>query len=351
MMQIYSIWNRWIDHLAAVVVRVREAWRARRALVIAREETRFVIRQAPALRQADSAGAASNAEGSSARALAAAARGCFVTLDLAAEEFVSQRIQVPAQAREFLTGIVRNQIDLLSPWPSAQALFGFDAEVCRQDAALLDVRVAMISRARVEAMRGELTALGVEVDQVTAREPNAGDNPPIVLWSRFEREPGTESGRRPIIMAVLALLAVSLGLSAWALASAAAVNTASDEVAERSAQVQRQFELGHTGNAALSPSEVAWNEKANSPAAVLILEALSRGFPDTAYITELSLQKSTLRLIGLTTDAPSLLAPLEQSGQFTGAHFFAPTTRGPDGALYWFHIEAQVVPHFDLPEK
>ena len=95
--------------------------------------------------------------------------------------------------------------------------------------------------------------------------------------------------------------------------------------------------------ASLDPAERAWALKETSPAGVVVLEMLSRALPDTAYITELSLQKATMRITGLTDAAPALIAPLESNGQFAEVHFFAPTTRGPDGRLFWFHIEARVV--------
>jgi len=82
-----------------------------------------------------------------------------------------------------------------------------------------------------------------------------------------------------------------------------------------------------------------------------VLEALSRALPDAAYLTELHLDNTTLRMIGLASDAPSLIAPLERSGHFTDVHFFAPTTRGPDGSLFSFHIEARVVPRLDVMEN
>src|SRR5262249_8955527 len=100
--------------------------------------------------------------------------------------------------------------------------------------------------------------------------------------------------------------------------------------------------------AALDPAERAWNQKETAPSGVMLLETLSQALPDNAYLTELTLQKSTLRIIGLTGDAPALIAPLE--GAFAEVHFFAPTTRGPDGQSFWFHIEARVDPQHAVAE-
>jgi general secretion pathway protein L len=103
--------------------------------------------------------------------------------------------------------------------------------------------------------------------------------------------------------------------------------------------------------ASLSPNERAWYAKETSPTAAIVLEALSRALPDGAYLTELRLENATLRMIGLASDAPSLIAPLEHSGHLTDVHFFAPTTRGPDGTLFRFNIEARVEPHFKIAEE
>jgi general secretion pathway protein L len=113
--------------------------------------------------------------------------------------------------------------------------------------------------------------------------------------------------------------------------------------------LQRQLQGGRAAAATASadPAERAWALKETSPSGVVVLEILSRALPDQAYVTELSLQKATMRVVGLTEDAASLIAPLEGSGQFADVHFFAPSTRGPDGRLFWFHIEARVVPHLE----
>jgi general secretion pathway protein L len=84
---------------------------------------------------------------------------------------------------------------------------------------------------------------------------------------------------------------------------------------------------------------------------VIVLEALSRAIPDSAHLLEIRLEGTTLRLIGLADDAPAMLAPLEQSGHLTGVRFFAPTTRGSDGRLFRFHIEARVEPHTKIADE
>ena len=81
------------------------------------------------------------------------------------------------------------------------------------------------------------------------------------------------------------------------------------------------------------------------------VEALSRALPDNAYLTELSLENATVRIVGLAKDAPSLIAPLEHSGAMTGVHFSSPTTREPDGTHFRFHIEGRAEPYNKRPEQ
>jgi general secretion pathway protein L len=344
-MRIDAVWKRWIEILAGLIVAVQEAWRARNALCIGLENNRPVVRS----------GAAALARVPTAAALPDAARGHFVTLELPPDEIVLQRINVPAQAREFLPGIIRNQIERLSPWPIDQVVYGFDAVASPTDPQTLDARVLMTARGQIETARSALAGMGVTPDRIVAREQGSADAPPITLWSRFDTGSGRglERPRRMIVGAVLAVFGISVAVSAWSLFSASAIWAESEDVATRTAALQRQLQPSRPSLASASadPAERAWISKQTAPAGMMVLEALSRALPDDAYITELSLQKSMLRIVGLTSDAPSLIAPLEHFGQFAEVRFFAPSTRGPDGRLYWFHIEARVEPHNELAEN
>ena len=369
-MQIGAIWGRWIKVLAALLLAWREVWRAQRSLIVSHDDDRLVVRQAksdsnPIVRLMRPGGPESSpAECVLTELLPGtpapddvvrAAQSGFVVFQLPTDKLVVRHISVPAQAREFLPGIVRNKVERLSPWPVEQTAYGFSAEASQEDAATLDVRVFTTSRAAVNSARDELDAIGLAPDQIAARRNDLSTAPSVVLWSRLADAPheAVERTHRQIGVAIVAIFLLSVGLSLWALFSAASLRAESEELAARSRTLQRQLEGSRTPQAiaSLPPAERAWAWKESMPSAVIVLEALSRALPDTAYLTELHLDNTTLRMIGLASDAPSLIAPLERSGHLADVHFFALTTRGPDGSLFRFHIEARVVPRLEVTEN
>ena len=421
MMQIATIWGRWIEVLAGLLFAWREVWRARSTLVVQHANDRFIVRQAkpsggtlipqagseeissidfasrnlvipqdressevisyaslsthllasddlrisaPLVGEAMSINDAGGSPSES-TVLAAgtrapddvvrAAQDGFVVLELPTDKIVVRRISVPAQAREFLPGIVRNQVERLSPWPVDQTVYGFDAAASQEDSAALDVCVFISSRAAVESARDELDAMGLPPDRIVARQDETLASAPIALWSRLtdvSRET-VERTRRQIGVGIAVFVLLSVSLTAWGFSSAASIRGESDELAARAKTLQRQVQGSRTPQAiaSLPPAERAWAWKEISPSTVIVLEVLARALPDAAYLTELRLDNSTLRMIGLTSDAPSLIGPLERSGHLTAVRFFAPTTRGPDGTLFKFHIEAQVVPRLEIKEN
>jgi general secretion pathway protein L len=215
------------------------------------------------------------------------------------------------------------------------------------------------SRAIIDSALAELAAIGLRVDRIVARATSryeGGEATNLVaIWSRLAdgaRE-SLEGVRRLIGIGLAAALATTAVLTLWALVSASSIRDETEALAARSKALQRQAQAGRTpaSVSALPPSERAWVSKEISASAAIVIEALSRALPDSAYLTEIRLDAATLRITGLADDAPALLAPLEQSGHLSKVRFFAPTTRGPDGKLFRFHIEAQVEPHINIAEE
>lgn len=365
MTDIGTLLRRWLDLLAATYFAQCEAWRGRRSLIVTCANDQFVIRRSPAGDRAKQRGQPTGQAGNpvvavvdagkriSAAVSRLAGRG-FIVLELSDEIVVLRRIAVPVQAREFVGGIVANQIERLSPWRPDQAVYGFAADVDAEDPAMLKVHVLIASRAVVDGARGRLEAIGLVADRVVAslRDTNAKA---VLLWSRLADFSAENQNRirHQIGIGVAAVIGASLCLSLWAIASAEAIRGTSADVAIRIETLRRQMQAPLTlkSAASLPANERAWYEKEMSPSAAIVIEALSRALPDTAYLTELNLQGTTLRISGLGTDVPSLIAPLEHSGSLTDVHFSAPTTRGFDDTHFTFHIDGLVEPQVKLADS
>src|SRR5215468_1035073 len=353
-MQIVAILQRWLDVVASVFFACREMWRARRALVVSRSAGEFIVRKAEPQRDAIVRPHQPNADtvvaavpgGTEAPAhVLRSARNGFVIFELGSDDVAVRRLNIPAPAREFLPGIVRNQIERLSPWNFDQVAYGFDAAPNTEDPANLDVRVSIVSRRVIDAARNEVAATGLTVDRIVTRPDEASGAGTVTLWSDGTREDATRFRNR-IAAGIAATIVISVALSAWAVTSAQSLREESDAVEARSKTVQRQIAAARSPQAlaSLSPQQRLWGARETSPAAVVLLEALSRTLPDAAYLTELRLENATVRMVGLAKDAPALIAPLEQSGQLADVRFAAPTTRDADGVSFRFHIEARVEP-------
>jgi general secretion pathway protein L len=364
-MNIGLLLRRWIDVLGATYFAQREVWRARRALVVSCENGQFVIRKAPA----DQGGVArpeqwnaqerspvlavlAAGERASAEILQAARRGIII-LEFPSENVAVRRLSVPVQARDVVAGIVHNQIERLSPWQSDGAIYGFDTAVNSEDAVTLDVRVLIAARAVVDCALARLAASGLVADRIIAHPPTTETAKAITLWSRLADISAEDQSliRRRVGVGIGAVVAASFGLTLWATISANAISRANDDVATRIDTLRRHLQSPlafRSAAASLPPQQREWYNKETSPSAIIVLEALSRALPDGAYLTELSLQGATLRIVGLAKNAPPLIAPLEHSGVLAEVHFFSPTTREPDGEHFRFHIEGRAQPNVEL---
>jgi general secretion pathway protein L len=115
-----------------------------------------------------------------------------------------------------------------------------------------------------------------------------------------------------------------------------------EDLSRRIAQVRAAARAARNGSAeqAVTGLRALERRKHEGPSTVMALEALSQILPDHTYVTELRIEGDKVRLTGITKDAPSLIALIEQSGRFSRATFFAPTTRAPTDAGERFYIEA-----------
>jgi len=272
--------------------------------------------------------------------LAALFRGSRVEIVLQPKRFLLRPLELPARAADFLEGIVRAQIDRLTPWSASEAVFGCSAPTA-SGAESITTMIAATTRkvavTYVQAVSGfHPTAIAVCTD---VSERDAGR---VKVFEQKAR------GHLDVVRFGRALL-VTLGVVAVAALVSVAVSAyVGDNLGTQEAELARQISARRAAIRAgadggdRSPVAALERRKYDTPASVIVLDALSQVLPDHTYVTELHLAGNKLQISGITSDAPSLIPLIEQSQHFARATFYAPTTRSPSDPGERFHIEARV---------
>ncbi len=277
----------------------------------------------------------------SAANLAPVLKGSRVEIVLQPARFLFRPLELPARAADFLEGIVRAQIDRLTPWNASEAVFGCSAPTESGSETITTVIAATtrkVAMGYVQAVSGFHPAAVAVCTDVAAG--NAG------RVKVFEQKARGHLDAARLSRA----LSVALGVAAVAalLSAAAAAYVANDlgaqesEIALQISQRRAAIRSGNDGDR--SPIGALERRKYEMPASVLVLDALTQVLPDNTYVTELHLTGNKLQIAGITRDAPSLIPLIEQSQHFTRATFYAPTTRAPSDPGERFHIEALIEP-------
>jgi len=276
----------------------------------------------------------------------AAFRGCRVEVLLQSAHVMFRPLDFPSQAGDFLEGMIRTQIDRLTPWTVNDAVYGWSPPT-RTANDRLEVTFAATSKLKVQPMLQLASALEVAFIGISAASA-VGDGRPAMI-RLLDKPLESAFGRAVDVPRVLRLVLLSAGLAAAAslLVAAYLGNSLQSEQQQLQQRIsQRRAALRLDSNDAGSGLGLLAKRKQATPSSVMVLEAISKVLPDSTYVTELRIEGDKVQVVGMTQDAPSLIRLMEQSPQFTRATFFAPTTRAQNDPGERFHIEAHVTAYF-----
>jgi general secretion pathway protein L len=283
--------------------------------------------------------------------LEAALRGGHVELIMQPDRFVFKPLELPARAAEFLGGVVRSQIDRLTPWDADQAAFGFSTPV-EAGTDRIAVTVAATAKAMLVPVVNAFTSLGARSVTIRTAAPQVrADMPPIaVMDENIARILDLRLARRILLAVLAAAFLVSATADIAASIIDAHLQARQDELARGIAQRRAAAltALNASGDPKTLAERALAQRKNESPSAVIALEILSQILPDNTYVTELRVEGNKLRLSGITHDAPGLIRLIEQTRHFSHATFFAPITRAAAGSGDHFDIEARMEANFSL---
>lgn len=276
--------------------------------------------------------------------LADLVRGSDIAIVLRPDRFLQRPLELPERATEFLGGVVRSQIDRLTPWRADDAVFGWTPPQ-PAGAGRIVVTVVATARSLVQPYCDAFAGFGARSVHAATTSSDANSSGEAIALVDRGAAAGADVSRLQNALTLLLLAVALTGAVATGVAFYANVRLEArqDELVRQiTARRAALREIGAAtggGNTALQLLE---RRKHDSPARVLVLEALTRALPDNTYVTALQIEGKRVKITGVTTDAPALIKLIEQSDYFSRATFFAPTTRGPSDPGERFHIETQI---------
>lgn len=270
-------------------------------------------------------------------------RGSRVEMVLQPSRFLFRPLELPKRATEYLEGIVRSQIDRLTPWTANEAFYSWTSPIDTTNERVR-LTIAATARAMVAPYLQALTSLNPASIVITTVQSNSDFKSAPMKFFEQRMRSVIDVGRIRMVLAAIILLS---GLSA---AASIGISTiAADNLSTEQQELLRKISARKAAMRSLfggSVLQVLEKRKQTMPSSVIALEALSAVLPDDTYVTELRIDGEKLQIVGMTSDAPSLIQLIEQSPHFAHAIFFAPTTRSPGTTKEQFHIEARINPVF-----
>jgi general secretion pathway protein L len=274
-----------------------------------------------------------------------ALRGSRIELVLRPSRFLFRPLELPKRAAEYLEGIVRSQIDRLTPWTANEAVYSWTPPIDAPNDRI-HLMIAATARALVAPYLHAIASLNAASIAIATIQLNSDSTPSTIKFLEQRMRSAIDVRRIRLVLVAIFLLSGLSAVTSIGISAIASDNLGTErqellrKISVRKAAMRNFFE-----GSGLQSLE---KRKQTTPSSVIALEALSALLPDDTYVTELRIDGEKLQIVGITSDAPSLIRLIEQSPHFARATFFAPTTRSVGATKEQFHIEARMNPAFTV---
>ena len=214
-------------------------------------------------------------------------------------------LDFPKQAVDFLDGMIRAQIDRLTPWTADDVVFGWSPPSAVSNGRV-ELTLAATSKQELQPIIQLATGLeAASVAAFAALPATAGVPAKIRVFDQSLR--GT-IGQALDVPRILRIVLLSAGLAAATTLIAAAYIGSTLESEQQQLQhriSERRASLRLNPNAGGSALSLLAKRKQRRHRASSCWKALSRALPDSTYVTELRIEGDKVQVVGMTQNAPS----------------------------------------------
>jgi general secretion pathway protein L len=268
--------------------------------------------------------------------------GRMTVLRLGEADVLGKTVTLPLAAERELDQALAFEMDRETPFKAEELYWNHRVAAADRQSGRLSVRLALIPKANLDPLLGDLAAVGLGPRRVEIAEgPDRG----FYLSLNGNGHPAQHAANRLLwpaaaCCAALAIAAVVTPFMRQELTLAALDReVAAGRAAAAEADSLRQEIYRLSGSAGFIESE---RDKAGRP--LIVLAATTRILPDDTYLTEMELRQRKLTLGGRSAGAARLIGALAADGEFRNPGFSAPVTRLEALRAELFTINAEVGP-------
>jgi general secretion pathway protein L len=263
-------------------------------------------------------------------------------LRIASDRAIRKVISLPPSALDFLSSIVRNKVESLSPWQSSDLLWGYRLVDTNPSTDSINIEIGMTGNDPVRSLVTDLKDAGIEVGC-----SEFGDNadPDAYISVQAASQSGSEHKSRSILVASIAgallvmLAAAAGGMQAW---------RAQDDLSSTELQLQKlQAALdkqtaadGQETPVALAAALAA--RKQQDVPLIVVLKELTQKIPNGTWLQSVSYSDGRLVINGKGGAASQIVSLLEDSPLLQDVNFAAATQREMGDNQDSFSISATV---------
>lgn len=242
---------------------------------------------------------------------------------------LARRIEVPERARAEAASILALDLERATPLNAADVYTAHYRDALRTSKGTIGFIQLIVKKSAVDSAVARLEAAGTRIDAVDCWAEDGTTVLPVNFLNRATdgRSPAAAAHRRRVkvlggLAALLATSAVWLSLSRH---QGALAELEQQTTAARGRVVAIE---GQGGSAIAAAQDVlaVVTLRAGHPPTVRVLDELTRLLPDTAYLTEFSVDGDTVGISGFAKRAAGLVPLLERSQMFADAALSAPVT-------------------------
>jgi general secretion pathway protein L len=252
-----------------------------------------------------------------------------VLLRLSPADVVERTIQIPEAASDVIEPVLQNQMERIVPWSQDDTRYGYRVVGPNSTSPdQLDVHVVATTRSILDAALKRARNVGLTPFAIDFAPASDGASSIELMSLAPDPVKKTERALNGFFALLLAFGAIVSAFGLYQMWSQQAQN---DDLMVNIASAKTRLEevkrLNDENALLRQQRERLVRRKMEEPAVMVLIEALSRALPDSAYLTELEIHGRDTRIVGKSDDPTALITVLEATPQFQDVHFSAATTR------------------------